>query len=379
VMGGLGQASYEANQKARASVIENMAGAYSRVGQGIINESIQSGQDPSDQFNKVADAFDNLTKKVGKDTAVQLLYYARNADEYTAMADEIIHQAEIQAAKEDYLYKHGQMSAADYKAVLNQRLAATEQYSSEWVSLMDQIDQVDQDYNKAQADRDAKQRKIVEAQFAMNEMSRADYIKYLAELITHYDKYSDEYMDVWNKLHDLQQQQADAEKQLASDLKDAWTSAYNAVADPIKQATSLVAAFGNSMDVTSDSIKEFYGHMKEATTRWVTAVGQLKAAGIDQGPQALTLAETIVGMGASGVSFINDSLGQINQMTSQFGLGQLPAASIGQYNDNKVTINVGDITVSAPGNVGISQQEAIDLVNQAFGTVVNAIQTGKKP
>lgn len=385
-LGSAAQTTYEASQSARKSVIENMTGAFSRTGQGIINAAIQSGQDPTDQFNAVADSFDELTKKIGKDTAVQLLYYASNADEYKAMADEIIHQNELQISKEDYLFAHAQMGTDDYKKILQERLTHVEQYSQEWTTIMGQLDKVEDDHNAAVEQADAKQRKIVDAQYRMNEISREDYIKYLSDLITHYDKYSDQYMDIWSKLHDLQDEQEQATKDLTKSLKDAWQQAYNDMADPIKQATSLIGAFGSSMDVTSDSIKSFYGHVKEATTRWIDAVTKLKASGIDkgflndlikQGPQSLTLAETILGMGSEGINFINGSISDINQMTQQFGAGMLPQASIGQMIDNKTIITVGDVTVSAPGNVGISSAQIVDLVNQAFAAAVTAIKAGQ--
>jgi TP901 family phage tail tape measure protein len=386
----LGQAATTAQTvslQARKSVIENMTGLFSRTGQGIVNEAIQSGQDPTDQFNKVADSFDELTKKIGKDTAVQLLYYAGNAEEYKAMADEIIHQNELQMSKEDYMFSHAQMSTDDYKKILQERLTHVEQYSSEWVQLMDQIDQVEQDRNATIEKNDAKQRKLNDKQFQMNELSREDYIKYLNELITHYDKYSDQYMEIWGKLHDLQMEQEDATKQLTASLKDAWQQAYDDMADPIKSATSLIGAFGSSMDVTSESIKSFYGHVKEATSRWIDAVTKLKASGIDkgflsdlikQGPQSLTLAETILGMGSEGIGFINSSIGDIAAMTQQFGTGMLPAASVGTMIDNKVVITVGDVNVTAPGNVGLTQTDLVTLVNQVFGEVVARIQAGQK-
>jgi TP901 family phage tail tape measure protein len=387
VLGNAAQTAQEASLTARKSVIENMAGLYSRVGQGIINEAIETGEDPTDKFNEVADSFAELTQRIGKDTAVQLLYYAGNAEEYTAMAAEIIHQNDLMMSKEDYMFSKAQINADDYKKILEERLTHVEQYSSEWVSLMNQIEQVEEDAAAAQDKLRAKERKRVEDQFRMNEMSREDYIKYLAELITHYDKYSDQYMEIWGILHDLNEETKQANKDLTESLKDAWQQAYDNIADPIKQATSLVGAFGTSMDVTSESIREFYGHMKEATTRWVDAIGKLKASGIDQGfladlvkqgPQGLTLAETIVGMGAEGIGFINSSIGDINQMTQQFGTGMLPAGTIGSMIDNSTMITVGDVTISAPGNVGISQAQLVDLVNQALAEVVTAIKAGQK-
>lgn len=387
VLGNAAQTAHEASMTARKSVMENMAGAYSRVGQGIINEAIQSGQDPTEQFNTVADSFDELTRKIGKDTAVQLLYYASNADEYKAMADEIIHQNELLMGKEDYMFSHAQMGTDDYRKILQERLTHVEQYSSEWVQLMDQIDKLEDDHNAAVERSYAKQRKVTEAQYRTNEMSREDYIRYLTELITHYDKYSDQYMEIWGKLHDLQEEQRTATKQLTEDLKNAWQQAYNDMTDPIKSATSLIGAFGSSMDVTSESIKAFYGHVKEATARWIDAVGKLKASGINQGflsdlikqgPQSLTLAETILGMGAEGIGFINSSIGDINAMTQQFGMANMPQASIGQMIDNHTTITVGDVSVSAPGNVGITQNDLVNLVNQALGEIVASIKAGQK-
>lgn len=374
-------------QTDRASVLDNITGGYSRTGQGIINEAIKTGQDPTDQFNSVADAYDELTKKVSKDTANQLLSWASNADEFKNMADEIIHQQELMQSKEDYQFSHGQMNSADYKKILQGRLAMTEEYSSEWISLMDQIDKVDQDASAATMARYARERKLMESKLAMNEIDRSAYKAYLADLLTHFEKYSDEYMDIWAKIHDLDQETKDKSKEVADSIKDAWKTAFDAIVDPIKEATSLVGAFGNSMDVTASQVTGFYEHMKEGTKRWVDAITQLQSAGLDsnllqdlihQGPQSLTLAQTLLGMGSEGIAGINSTLSDINNMATGFGQAMIPQANVGQVVDNSVHVTMGDFSLDIPDNLGLTREDVLQIVNSAMAAAAAAAQTGAR-
>lgn len=385
---GLGKVAadkFTADSDAYTSVIQNMAGGFSRVGQGIINDALTTGNDPTDEFKKVADSYSDLTKKVGKDTAVQLLYWAGNADEYTKMADEIIHQSELLVSKEDYQFGKGQISADDYKAILNKRLSMTEQYSSEWISIMNQLDGVQKAADDAQNASFSKDKDLTEKKYTLKEIDRKAYIAYLTDLLSHLVKYSDDYMEVWGKLNDMQKETADQQKEIANQIKDAWKTAFDAVADPIKSATSLVGAFGGQLDVTADSITGFYQHMQEGTKRWVDAITTLKNSGIDpgllsdlihEGPQSLSLAETIVGMGQSGIDFINGSLSDIGNMTTGFASSMIPQASIGQMVDNSVHVSMGDFSLDIPDNLGLTRDDVLGIVNSALAAAVAAAQTG---
>jgi hypothetical protein len=110
-------------------------------------------------------------------------------------------------------YEFGGISAEDYKAYLNERLAQTVQFSDDWADIWHKIDQVNQDIGagwlaaKAQikANEDEWMR-VLRVQHEIGELSTADYIKQLEKRLATLAKYSEEWFAVWQEIQQLKEE-----------------------------------------------------------------------------------------------------------------------------------------------------------------------------
>jgi len=303
-----------------------------RVGAGEILAAAKSGEDPTSKLESAAENWSRLTKLVGSATADMVVDMYDSADAFAAAVDEIAKQIDRQRAKEDYLHDKGTIDNAAYRQLLVDRLKYLEEYSQEWISIMRQIDDLD----KQQAD-DAKQK-------------------------------------------------AQAHEDAAKTIKDAYKDLYDSIANPIKDATSLINAFGGQLEVSTDSIRGFFEHMKEGTAKWTDAIKQLGNSGLDksflmdlikQGPKSLGLAQALLSMGPGGIDFVNGALGDINKMTGSFATGIAGGqvgAPVSNVNSNNITVQFGDTTITIDGT-GVTVSDVQGMLAQAFEQLSNAVVT----
>jgi hypothetical protein len=284
---------------------------------------------------------------------------------------------EKQQRMEDYFYRADETSGKDYLKILRARLVGLEQYSNDWISLKEQIADVEE---KILDEQDRRYRN----QYEVGNVSEAAYIKWLKRQLRELDKFSDEWMDIWRELEAFQEDAADRLETFGDSLEEAFKSTFGSFKDPIMEATSLLSAFGNEASVSLGQVEGFFEHMTEATTRWTGTVGQLKEAGLNSdflrelitsGPSSLGLAESILGMGAGGIDFINSSLAAIDSIATGAGI-DYASAQVGQaiQTQNNVTVNVGDIELNLETEgTTITMADVTAAIDQALSNVTSGI------
>lgn len=95
------------------------------------------------------------------------------------------------------MFDMGEISLADYRNYLTQRLNAYAKYSDEWSSIYGQIAALNE---REQDDQD----RLVAAMFETGELSTEQYRTHLAERLGAFQKYSDDWMTVWRELQRLE-------------------------------------------------------------------------------------------------------------------------------------------------------------------------------
>lgn len=364
-----------------------------RLGAGILTAAQESGTDPTQEFDKATEAYERLAKAVGKATADSVLNMTDNLDAFVAYVDAVEVAIQHQQDVDEWKSKKDIQSLYAYKAQLVERLKSLAAYSDEWMALTDKIAQITDQQVQFNKDAQAESMRMEEARLALGEISNAQYLEYLRARLTMYDKYSVEWMDIWSKIQDAEKKAIDETKaandavtSFADDVKKAFDDMKKSVADPMIQATNLIAAFGDQATVTQDQLQGFYSHMLSGTQRWVTVIKALKAEGINKdflndliqaGPRSLSFAESVLALGAGGVSMINQNMADIADLSNGLGT-DIAKGSIGTLNQNDQSINitVGDVSIigEMPGGVTLDQVQA--AITAALGGV--AIQVGNR-
>lgn len=371
-----------------------LAEGKTKLGAGILQAAATAGTDPTDELRKAAEEYNRLVKMIGKANADAVLGMTDNLDEFGKYVDAVEALTKHQQDVEDWKSQRGEIDLADYKKLLEARLVNLEAYSDDWMSVQDQIKSVDDQMSQKQKDDLDEEKRLQQARLTLNEISKADYLTYLRARLVNLDKYSQEYMDIWQEIQDMEKQvvddqkaATDAVKSFADDVKQAFDDIAKSVSDPMIRATSLIAAFGDQATVTQDQIQGFYSHMLEGTQRWVTVIKALKAAGVNQsflteliqaGPQSLSFAEQVLAMGPGGISMINQNMADIADLATGLGTN-IASGSVGTLNqtDQSIHITVGNIAITGemPGGVTIDQVAA--AISSALSGIAVSVGSGQ--
>ncbi|NIN70182.1 MAG: hypothetical protein GTO63_37000 [Anaerolineae bacterium] len=99
---------------------------------------------------------------------------------------------------------------------------------------------------------------------------------------------------------------------------------------------------------------------------------------LSAGPSSLSFAESIAGLGKDGISFINESMQEIADMTNQFGLGYAQdAVGTVQGNVNNVSIRIDSVELTwDAASANLTLDDVNTAVNEALQDVVDEILAG---
>jgi TP901 family phage tail tape measure protein len=355
-----------------------------RLGASILKEAQASGQDPSAEFEDMVQEYGRLVGYIGKASADLALNQFDTLDSFSAFVDKMEELVEHQRDVEDWKYSIGKMGFEEYRKILTARLAKYEEYTSEWMDITDQL-------KSLQEDQLREEDRMMSARLELEEISEEEYITYLKRRLVALEKYSEEWMDIWGQINDAeerlieqQEERSRGIKDFADSVKDAFDDIKRSVEDPIRQATSLLSAFGDQATITQDQVTGFYQHMLEGTQRWVTVIRELKSRGINSnflndliqaGPQSLTFAEGVLALGSDGISMINTSMNEISNLASGLGT-DIAKGQVGTLiqNNNSVSITVGDVTVTGEFDEGLSIADVQQAIESALMNVAVSVQ-----
>jgi hypothetical protein len=252
------------------------------------------------------------------------------------------------------------------------------------MAIMNEIKSLDEDFT-------AEQDRLAAAKHETEATTTSEYLNYLYTRLNAYEQYSQEWMDIWREIQDLEQgeidkqkDKEDAIKDFADAVKDAFDDIKRSVEDPILQATSLVQAFGDQATMSMEQLRGFYQHQMEGVQRWVTVIKELKNRGINAkflnelisaGPQSLGFAESVLNLGDEGISFINQSMADIASMAGDLGTN-IATGNVGTLvqNDNSMTITVGDIQITGEME-GVTIAEVQAAIDAALGQVAQDVRS----
>lgn len=401
-----------------------LAGGTTRLGAGIISAHGAAGTKPDEDLMEAAEAYTDLVELIGQGHADMAIGLFESLDEFTNYVDGVREQIEREKAIQDWQHANNKISNeqymqilrdrlalteeysddwmsiqdqisnlneqmkneqddlsrwqfdnnersyADYRGYLMNRLAATQAYTSEWRSLMDELKALDEDHVQDNIDRWQDEEDRMANMREVGDVSLQDYRTFLNSRLSLYEKYSDEWMNIWGELHDLEEQAKEDLTDFGDAFVDAFSGLQQSVIDPIKAATDVIAAFGDQSSVTLDQIQGFYSHQLEGIQRWANTIKALQSAGVNRtflqqliaaGPQSLGFAESILALGTGGVSLINESMAGIDAIAAGLGL-DYARSQVGAVNnvDNSFTVDMGGMTISIAnpdGSVTIAQVE----------------------
>ncbi len=352
--------------------------ATNRTSASIFAAADKEGRDPSDDIMSLADAYNTAVKILGEAQAKLSLEMYDSLDAYKAFVDAL---EEAQAEASELLrwkYDNSQAVGGDeYLRHLRSMLVGAQENTQEWRDLMDEIRRVEQeDMNR--------RRSLWRRQYEMREIDALTYRTYLENMLSTYAMYSDDWYAIWQEIQEIQG--SDTLGDWATSVQDAMQQAFDAAVNPIKQATNLVAAFGDQMDVTKDQIMGFYDHMTTGTQQWIDVIKQLQASGLDKGilqdlisagPSSLGFAQSLAGLSPDELAKVNAQQGQIDDLTNQFG-SNIATGSVGAAiaNQNNYNLNIGDITLSFdPAGTTLTLGDVQTAINTAFQNFAAQLQT----
>lgn len=360
-----------------------MAEGKTRVGARILQEAQKSGSDPSSEFDDLFAAYKELEKVTDKATADAAMNMFDTLEQFKEYVDGVVELIKHQQDIEDWKYSRSEINYTDYAEILKKRLADEQEYSDAWMSIQDQLASVEDD-------RLREEKRMMEARLTLEDITKEQYLTYLYQRLNAYQQYSQEWMDIWNEIHDAEQAAIDEQdnkvqaiKDFAAEVKQAFDDIKKSVSDPMLSATSLVANFGDQASISKDQLEGYYAHMMEGTQRWVTAIKALKAQGINAaflnelisaGPQSVGFAESVLALGADGISFINQSMGDIANLANGLGT-DIAQGSVGPVTniDNTLSIQVGDITITGEMPGGVTIEEVTHAIEDALANVATGV------
>ena len=357
------------------------------LGANIIKKGQEEGKDPAEDMQKFAEDYVHLKDLIGAANADIAANQFSTLDAFEKYIDGVEGLIKHQQDVEDWKADREDISQAAYRQILVDRLAKYAEFTDEWMTLTDKIAAID----KAAVDEE---KRLMEARLAMGDISKSEYLAYLRSRLVGLEKYSAEYMSIWQEIQDLEKEvlddtkkNSDTIKNFADEVKKAFDSIKRSVEEPIIRATSLIAAFGDQTVLTQQQVADFYSHMLEGTTRWVAVIKELKAKGVNQaflneliqaGPQSLSFAEQVLGMGAGGISMINQNMADIAALGSDLGTN-IASGSVGTLNqiDNTISINVGDISITGEMPGGVTLDQVAAAITAALNQVATNVSNGQ--
>jgi TP901 family phage tail tape measure protein len=341
-----------------------------RISAHILYAAHAEGRDPASEMERLSRSYMRAVKEMGEASAQAAIQMFSSVDELEDVVDRFVELRERQRNQEDFMYRQQQMTDAAYIGILRQRLSALEEWSSEWVNIRSQIIEIEEEA----ADREDR---MFRNRREVGVVSNADYRQYLQRRLAMFEQYSDEWMAIWRELQEAEKQTADTTRNWTEQIADAFRQTFDSFRDPIIRATSLISAFGSEAMTTMEQVRGFYEHQVEGTRRWTETIKQLQAMGansdfirdlVSQGPGSLGFAESILRMGNEGVSFINDSMRAIEDITKGAGIDYANAQigqAIQQQNNVSLTIGTIDLKFDLEGTV-----LTIDDVRAAIGAAL---------
>ncbi|MCB0966279.1 MAG: phage tail tape measure protein [Ilumatobacter sp.] len=139
-------------------------------------------------------------------------------------------------------FEMGEIGASEYKRFLESQLGALAKYSSEYMGVWRQIQQIDDDTASAMADQQSEQDRLQRAMFETGAISATAYETYLQQRMNSFEVYSAEWMAAWGELIQVQEdQQAKADEAIAKSFDRARARAALAEAER-DLADAIVAA-----------------------------------------------------------------------------------------------------------------------------------------
>lgn len=263
-------------------------------------------------------------------------------------------------------YKVGDMSEDDYMAMLDSQLAGYTKYSDEWTNVTLEIMSIEE-------------RRAQEAQRAADEITRAN-----EAAAREAEAAAREQERMWQEQQRAAEQYQRAWDNMQKSVANALKQSFDSIANPIKQATSLMAAFGSEAEISFDQVVGFYDHMTEATDRWMSALDSLSGMGLNDatfqellkaGPSSLGFAESLMNMGQSGINYINEKQSGLDWKANQVGT-QYMAEAIVQGNQ----VIVGDVTIEIPPeflqNDYVDSNAVYGIIEGAMGELARQIRSG---
>lgn len=281
------------------------------------------------------------------------------------------------------LHDLGQISDTDYLAKLKWRISVTKEGTELYYEYLKEANELEKKIKNDEMSALANK-------FETGDLSRTEFLGALNKRLSELTKYSAEWMDVWRQIKDVS---GGTLGDITKQIKDGLGGAFESIIDPIRSATDIVAAFGRQADVSGDSIKGFYGHMKEGTQRWINALNALKGMGLNQqtlselvkaGPSSVGFAESLVAIGKTGINDVNSAVSDINGMMAGLGQTVLGNGAV-SVNGDQVNITLGDVTLTIPGFAGGApvtpdqvKQMITDALRELSKTIIATGATGNK-
>lgn len=227
------------------------------AGQGIPDsiaspDLIAARQRADAQRWRDAVAANELAGRAGPKTKAELDKERQDAETWRKAMEQNAKDARAEQLREKGAeYEFGGISATDYKAFLEARLAETKKYSVEWTSIMSTIKSVDKDIGAAwtaAADQikanEAEWMRVLDVQHEIGELSTDDYLKQLEKRLAGLQKYSDEWYSTWQKINQLKDSITQTELEIirAVDKQRQYDQAFIDAADSRALSTLRAAA-----------------------------------------------------------------------------------------------------------------------------------------
>jgi TP901 family phage tail tape measure protein len=307
------------------------------------------------------------------------------SDEWTKIKDEIarVRQEQDQAAQDaadaEYStdknkYAMGGMSKDAYLDFLHKRLMGLKMYSDEWMDTWTEINNVEQDAAE-------KSLKYAEYQYKNGQISLNQYVQQLTDRLKHTEKFSDEWYSLQDQIAQVQQDAADKIKDKADEVSQAIQDTFNSFTDPIKQANDIIGSFSGQLTVAGSDIKGYYQHVTQGTQQWIDTIKALKNEGlggsflrdlIRQGPSSLGFAKAILAMGQEGVSLVNSNESSLANMRNSFGTEMTQAYAPASIGTQ---LNFGDVTVDMTGlGKDFTESDVRKMIDDGFAKLQTNIE-----
>ncbi len=146
----------------------------------------------------------------------------------------------------------GDTSAAEYRTVLDEQLAAYEKYSNEWLSVWRELRQLDEEERRSKEELARAERDRVEAMAETGAISQADYASYLQSLMDSTEKFSPEWMAAWREMNRLRGEEQRAAQKRAEDEQQAHLDRLAKQFTAAERALALESAQRDVADATAE-------------------------------------------------------------------------------------------------------------------------------